>query len=258
MNRRAGGLQSAAAAGVLFALLLGACSPGPTPTEIEAEPPPAELRADLSFTCGDLIFPAAALSGPIGAERADDPAALALIAFLGRRDPVLEDLPRKEFRVLIASEELVVFATDKPGSSGLAAVLVEHSDAGWAARLMPPCEPRLALGSLNAATWTLAMDEPMPPPDATGFVALVSETECTSGRPAAGRILPPVIVREPTRVLVVFAVRPPPPMPGGLEACPAPPPTPVRVELGEPLGKRELLDGGLFPPRDVQSISCCG
>lgn len=256
MNRRAATLLAAAAAGV--AILVSACGSIPAPTESQPEPPPAVLAADLSFTCGDLLFPAAALSGPIGAERADDPAANALRAFLGRRDPSLEDLPKEDYRVLIVSQDLVVFATEARGPSGLTAVRVERHDTVWTARMTPSCEPRLSLPGLNAATWSLRMDEPLPPPDATGFVALVSETACTSGRPADGRILPPVILREQARVLVVFAVHPPPPMPGGLENCGGPPPTPVRVELGQPLGKRQLLDGGVFPPRDVQSVSCCG
>jgi hypothetical protein len=46
--------------------------------------------------------------------------------------------------------------------------------------------------------------------------------------------------------------------PGWLEACPAPPPTRIEVQLGAPLGNLELLDGGVFPPRDVQSPTCCG
>jgi hypothetical protein len=242
------------AAVVTVVALLAACTSEPAPTE----PPHALLAADLSFTCGTFVFPGAALSGPTGAERADDPAAHTLLTFLGGRDPVLEDLPKKDYRILISGEGLVVFATEAIGTGGLVAIAVEHGDAGWKARLTPPCEPRLSLPGLNAATWSLAEDQLPPPPDATGFVALVSETACTSGRPAAERILPPLIVREPTRVLVVFAVQPPPPMPGGLENCVGPPPTRVRVELGEPLGKRELLDGGVFPPQNVQQSSCCG
>jgi hypothetical protein len=253
MNRRA--LRRIVAVGVTVVALLAACSEEPAPSQ---PPPAAVLAADLSFTCGEFLFPAAALSGPIGAERADDPAAQGLRAFLDRRDLALEDVPKKDYRILVTGEELVVFATAAIGTSGLIAIAVEHSDAGWKARMTPPCDPHLSLPGLNAATWSLALDEPPPPPDATGFVALVSETTCTSGRSAAGRILPPLIVREPTRVLVVFAVQPPPPAPGGLENCAGPPPTPVRVELGEPLGKRELLDGGVFPPQNVQQSSCCG
>jgi hypothetical protein len=252
MSRRA--VARIVAVGVTVVALLAACSAEPTPSE----PPQALLAADLSFTCGTFIFPAAALSGPTGAERADDPAAHALVTFLGRRDPVLEDLPKKDYRVLISGEDLVVFATEAISTGGLVAIAVEHGDSGWKARLTPPCEPRLSLPGLNAATWSLDTDELSPPPDATGFVALVSETVCVSGRRADGRILPPLIIREPTRVLVIFAIQPPPPAPGGLENCAGPAPTRVRVELGEPLGERELLDGGVFPPQNVQQSSCCG
>ena len=252
MSRRA--LTRIVPVGATVVALLAACSSEPAPTD----PPRAVLPADLSFTCGDFIFPAGAMSGPTGAERADDPAANAMRNFLSRRDPALEDVPRKDYRILIASDELVVFATEAIGTSGLIAIPVERNDAGWRARMTPPCEPRLSLPGLNAATWSLAMDQPLPPPDATGFVAFVSETGCAGGEPVEGRILPPIIVREPTRVIVVFAVRPPPQTGGGLGPCVEALPTPVRVELGQPLGKRELFDGSFFPPQNVQQSSCCG
>jgi hypothetical protein len=238
-----------------IALLVGACGDPAVPREA----PEATLSANLSFTCGEIVVPAAALSAPEGAESADTPAASALFAYLGRRDPKLEDMPRTGYRVLSAGEDRVVFATSVVGTSGLTAIAIQRDAAGWKAAGIGSCEPLLSLPGLNAATWHLPDDAPLPAPGALGFVALVSETACTSGRSADGRVLPPVIVREPARVLVVFAVRPPPPAsPGGLEACPAPPPTRIEVQLGAPLGNRELLDGGVFPPRDVQSLTCCG
>jgi hypothetical protein len=237
-----------------IALLVGACGEPAVPHE----PPEATLSANLSFTCGDIVFPAAALSAPDGAEAADTPAAIALRAYLGRRDPKLEDMPRTGYRVLSAGEDRVVFATSVDGTDGLTAITIRRDDAAWKAAGIGPCKPLLSLPGLNAATWRLPDDAPLPGPADVGFVALVSEAACTSGRSAEGRVLPPVVVREPTRVLVVFAVRPPPAAPGGLEACLAPPPTRIEVRLGGPLGNRELLDGGVFPPRDVQSSTCCG
>jgi hypothetical protein len=57
-----------------------------------------------------------------------------------------------------------------------------------------------------------------------------------------------VIIYEPDRVVVIFTVDP---LPDGAYTCPGNPPTGVTVELSEPLGDRQLLDGGEFPWRDA-------
>lgn len=100
---------------------------------------------------------------------------------------------------------------------------------------------------LGAAVWTL--DPAQPKPDATTqvFDALVTEVSCNSGQPADGRIVGPQIVKTAETVLVTFAVRP---RPGDFQSCPTNPSTRIRVDLGEPLGDRELLDGGRVPPGD--------
>ena len=126
----------------------------------------------------------------------------------------------------------------------------ELEETSWRVSESGSCRPQAVFEGLNSATWRLAPDAPPPNAGSTQFTALVAETACTSGRTADGRVLPPVIFLGRTEVVVVFAVRPPPPNPGGLEACPAPPPTRVVVKLSEALGERRLLDGGVSPPAD--------
>ncbi len=79
-----------------------------------------------------------------------------------------------------------------------------------------------------------------------GLRCLVTETACASGRPADGRILDPWVAVDETQVLVVFAVR----AGTGAQTCQGNPSSRVRVDLGEPLGERQLLDGGRFPAGD--------
>jgi len=69
---------------------------------------------------------------------------------------------------------------------------------------------------------------------------------CSRPLTPAGRIVGPQIVKSADTVLVIFAVRP---RPGG-QTCPSNPSTRIRVDLGEPLGERTLLDGGRLPPGD--------
>ena len=69
---------------------------------------------------------------------------------------------------------------------------------------------------------------------------MVEEQECASGELATGRISEPTIDRSDEQVVVTFRVRP---VEGGAD-CPGNPPTPAKLDLGEPLGNRQLLDGG--------------
>ena len=237
---------------LLAGALLGACGRDAVPPE----PPQPTLSADLSFSCAGVAFPAAALAAPTGAEQAETPAAAALRRHVRSGALAAEDLPLTGYRVLSASDDRVVFATDVP-SAGLVALVATRASGVWSVTRRGVCEPRLVLPpGLNAATWRLPTGAAPPGPDAASFTAMVAETSCANGQSAEGRILPPVVIREPTRVLVIFAVRPP--VRSGLVTCPAPPPTAYEVRIGGPLGARELLDGGVFPPADVVSPECCG
>ena len=98
------------------------------------------------------------------------------------------------------------------------------------------------------ATW--AIDGSLAAPDSTTRTLhiLVWEQACSGGVPATGRISPPVIVYSPTTVTITLGVRPIQVPSGYLVTCPGPPGTPATVELSEPLGSRQLLDGGRTPP----------
>ncbi len=74
----------------------------------------------------------------------------------------------------------------------------------------------------------------------------MTERSCASGQSSEGRVEDPLIVYRDDAVIVTFFVEP---LDGGQE-CPGNPPAAVDVELGEPLGDRLLLDGGVWPPRE--------
>lgn len=232
---------------VLAALLFAACGTGaPSAPSTAPTLDPAAALAAMRFTCGGAPFPAAALTGPIGAEQADTPAAAALRAFLA--DPPVAgrpNHPRAGYRLLAASPRSAEFG------AGLAYVRVALGPTEWALEEWGECRPRAVFEGLNGATWTLAGDAPFPTERSRSFTALVQETQCTGGLMADGRVLPPAILVGSAEVLLIFAVRPPPPPPPGTAVgCPAPPPTRVEVTLPEPLGERRLLDGGVSPPAD--------
>lgn len=82
-------------------------------------------------------------------------------------------------------------------------------------------------------------------PDTQVLDVMVLEQECASGQRATGRIKDPKVERDDRQVIVTFTVEP-----VGEATCPSNPPTPHQLDLGEPLGDRQLLDGGTEPPRE--------
>jgi hypothetical protein len=96
----------------------------------------------------------------------------------------------------------------------------------------------------QAAPWW-PVDEGDVGPDTVVLDVLLVEQTCAGGELASGRVLPPVIETRDEAVVVTFLVEPV----EGVVTCPSNPPTPAVLDLGEPLGRRELLDGALDPPR---------
>jgi hypothetical protein len=67
----------------------------------------------------------------------------------------------------------------------------------------------------------------------------VAERACASGEPVGDRLVGPAIVMTDTEVRIGFAAMPQ----SGAFECPANPWQPVLIELPEPLGDRQLVDG---------------
>jgi len=209
---------------------------------------PANLIAD----CQVLRLPLDVLSNPLGAEGEDGPAADALRRSIDARVPAGEDPPTDTYRILLETPDQVLYGS---GGEVIDLISVTRTDDRWSARVAGTCTPILELPGLQAARWNLPVDWAAGH-DTRRFTALVSEVTCGDGQPAGDRVLPPIVKREPTRVLVIFGIVPPAgPAP---VACPGVVPTNYEVDLGEPLGARELLDGGTIPPDDPFQPSCCG
>lgn len=203
--------------------------------------------AGLRLSCGNGHgFPAGLLSQPAGAEGMPHPAAEALRAFLAQGLPEADFLPRSGWLLAGADAAKVTFVARVPGDPPFVQAVVEQKDGRWTVGGWSQCRPRPDLGRLGIASWTFDPAAPRPGPDARRFRALVTEMACASGRSAEGRVAAPVIVYGLREVVVVFGVVP---LPGGQD-CQGNPPTPVEVELDEPLGGRRLLDGSSYPPRD--------
>jgi hypothetical protein len=222
-------------------------SPGPSPAE--DTPTPVATIDERGLVTGRLscsegeTFPAAALAGPGGAELSTDPAAAVLRTTLNE----LPDLPRSGWHLVTSSPERVLFVARGERDEPWVMVALMNSPSGWTVDAYGGCGLQVELGpGLETAVW---WTDPASRLDAstTRFTALVQERSCASGQPPDGRIAAPAIVYGATSVVIVFATLPL----SGPQDCPSAPPGKYTVELKEPLGKRQLLDGGLLPPRDA-------
>lgn len=84
----------------------------------------------------------------------------------------------------------------------------------------------------------------LPDPDADRISVLATERACAGGEAPTGREVRAVILDEDeVSVSIVILVEPP-----GGGNCPSNPSFEYEVELGSPLGDREILDASLYPP----------
>ena len=244
---RTHGARSLAGLVMAVVVAIAACaSPGgPSST---APAPSAAIGTDaLRYSCASFPFGADLLDeGPGTDELADDPLAAALRAHLSTPNIDADFLPDSGWH-LVGRDGQTAEYVSIDADNNMTFVTVEGQDATWTVTGWGGCQPQIVLGpGLGPARWTFDPAHPEPDAATQVFDALVTEMACNSGEPADGRIVGPEIVAGPDQVLVFFATRPR----GGIQNCPANPSTRVRVDLGEPLGDRELLDGGRLPPGD--------
>ena len=206
---------------------------------------PAAVANDFRYACGGFPFdPSIADDLGIGEAGIDDLAA-ALRAALepgGLPDAGIE-LPRAGWHQAgqdATSGEFVHFANGR-----VTYIRFQREiGAAWRATRWGDCQPEIILpDGLGVATWEPDPAEPAPGPRTTQFTALVTERACASGRSADGRILGPRVLSLEDRVIVVFGVRP---LGGEFQECPGNPSSRITVDLGEPLGDRELVDPTLL------------
>lgn len=128
----------------------------------------------------------------------------------------------------------------------IAATYERSADGTWSFAGTGGCEPqRYFDDGLLPASWSLRT---VPSSDATSVDIGVSSDECSSGQSAAGRLTEPMVEYHADAVVITTRVVPLPP--GGY-TCPGSPSAPMTVQLDEPLGDRQLLDGRWYPPQSA-------
>jgi hypothetical protein len=261
-------------AAFVVAMVVAGCSqtpvPSPSSTAVESGPPrPSQPDASQSIasippdttptidpaiaqgvtlTCGDGPNFAAELLLDAGqAEIATDSASAALAEIL--KGPDGAGLPSSGWHRVISTPNSVMFVA--PDGAGWSMVQLTATATGWFLDLSGACSMSPALPEgVGKASWWIDPAAGSPDADATFVSAFVLEEACASGKSPAGRVLPPVIAASDTAISVLIAVRK---RPGGQD-CPGNSPLAIKVDLGEAIGDRKLLDAGEFPPRDATVI----
>lgn len=102
----------------------------------------------------------------------------------------------------------------------------------------------------ETAVWRANPEDP-PTSSAETFTALVTRLDCSSG--VTGEVLEPSIVVRHDAVVVTFEVAP---LPRGNYTCQGNDEVPYVVDVGEPIGVRDVVDGACLSG-EAQSTSFC-
>jgi hypothetical protein len=214
--------------------------------------PSAELPLEptvLGLTCGEgLVFHPALLEVPGHAETDPDAAAEALRSHL----IASPSMPRSGWIRVAHRADKAQFVTRDVDGDGWVVIGVGALQGRWSADFIAECHPEIVPpAGVNRAEWRL--DPGFPPPAAGDrqIHVLINELACASGRSPEGRVLPPIIAPSETAITIAILVTS---RPGGQD-CPGNPDFAMTVQLPDPLGGRTLLDGAVFPPRDVTKPS---
>lgn len=239
------------------ALVLAGCgtAEGPSPSTSGSVEPTGGQPLDpglLGLTCGDdNIFHPSLLAVPGHAENDPDPAAAALrVEIIGSASELR--LPRSGWvRVAQLADRVEFVAPDGVGD-GWFVVGFMLREGRWSLDLMGECQTEVALPQgVSRAEWRLDPAFPLPAAGDRQIHVLINELACASGQSPEGRVQPPIVAPSPTAMTIAILVTN---RPGGQD-CPGNPDFAMTVELPEPLGGRPLLDGAVFPPRDVTKPS---
>jgi len=90
--------------------------------------------------------------------------------------------------------------------------------------------------------------------ESSTFTAQVTRLGCSSG--ITGEVVAPEIVLFESEIVVTFSVDP---VPQGRDyECPGNDQVPYVVELDEPMGQRQLVDGACLPGGAAETTTLCG
>jgi hypothetical protein len=207
---------------------------------------PAPAGFPRMVRCAEAVVSAGELDAPPSQEDKAEAATVLSVA-LGER--WASHASEKEWRILARTDQRVVVARGDP--PGLVRLILERRNGGWRTVAKGGCTTEPSWGESVTASWEVDKRFPPQASDETLHL-LIAENACRSGIDPRPRLETPRVVYGEATVTIALFVRPPPGK--GTFTCVGPPPVPIVVELDEPLGDRELLDGGVYPPQPANPL----
>ncbi|WP_134764780.1 hypothetical protein [Nocardioides sp. 1609] len=239
-RRVAVGAAAAVVAVLVPVAVVASLDDDPSPDE-----PPADRTAETLVTCGGASWPVSAMDGGLTEVAADvevRAAVEALPAQLGIDSP---DVSR--WIVLAADDDGVTIGT---GTWSSAAGPARRAETVEFDRADDGTLDYAGLGGCQLSVvrppgrWQVELSAPGAGVDPTTDrpVVLATERECASGRDPRPYLSDPVVVETDDRVVVTITSHG-----DGNYTCVDNPSVPVTLDLDEPLGDREIVDGGTWP-----------
>jgi hypothetical protein len=198
----------------------------------------------------DRFPPSVLTSAKADAETADTGAAAALRADLAQEP----DMPASGWMIVSQSDAQVMFIAPEATGADYAEVNVQRGTSlsgavtadGWQVVGSGGC-PLMAVAPAGYTTGTWGLDTSVPySASATEIDIWVQEMACDSGQSAEGRIVTRVDYSQ-TAVTVTAFVR----SLSGPQTCQGTLPSTYVLHLDQPVGSRDLVDGGTWPPPTI-------
>lgn len=208
----------------------------------EGAPPPASTGPDL-VTCVGPTFPAETFDAPADAEMREGAEGNALRQAI-KGEPFGDD-PPTGWRELGRTEDEVAFAAGEPPVLGGYVVLRRNGEEWVYSQSGSSCIVQPYRKGFTMARWGLHPDAAPVSASTDALDVLANDQTCASGVGPEERLTEPAVEVTPQAIIITFASRPP----DGAQNCASHPPARRQVQLPEPLGNRDLLDGGLYPPQ---------
>jgi hypothetical protein len=153
--------------------------------------------------------------------------------------------------------DTVLFAaeTDAPEEALSITFIPDPQRRGdWKWRSLGTCQLRLVVEPDRSRADVFLAPARHPSPAYRVVHLMMRETACASGASPAGRVLAPTLRVDDASVTVLITVSRLP----GAQDCQGVDSVPYDLVLPEPLGNRELLDGGRVPAAPIEEEPCCG
>ena len=220
----------------ILLVLLTACGEDPSP--------PMTTTDDLLLTCVGPPFSPEVFDREANAEEGRSAEGEALRAVI--RGPLLTGRSSGAgWRELGRSSDQVAYGRgDPPVLAGY--VVLRRDGNEWRYHGSgSSCVVRPYRAGRTMARWGLDPNGAEVTPETTRIAVIVNDSVCAGGVGPEERLDDPTVDVTAETITITFTSKPP----TGNRTCPSHPPARRTVDLPEPLGGRQLRDGGIFPPQ---------